>query len=376
MKLTSLQARMRIPVSCCFFLALIVAVPTLPARAQKARVSHAQAVARAKAIVAKMTLDEKITELHGVGSPTEFRIVPGIPRLGIPPLQMTNGPAGVGPGGVGPQKEATAMPSPLTLAASWDPALAYDYGKVLGEETRATGNTLMEGPDVNIARVPQGGRDFESFGEDPYLDSRIAVANIDGIQSTGIMATVKHYIANNQEDQRFRVNEEIGERALREIYMPAFKAAIEEAHSASVMCAYPKVNGVYNCENTPLLDGVLKKEWKFDGFVMSDWGATHSTVPSAFAGLDLEMPTGKYFGDDLKKAVQSGAVPVSVINDKLVRRLPRQSSSAPGYQCPGPRPSRRSRTARSIAKLPNPAWCCSRTKAIFCRSPKTSAILR
>ena len=192
MKSTSLQARMRIPVSCFFFLALIVAVPTMPTRAQKARVSHAQAVARAKAIVAKMTLDEKITELHGVGSPTEFRIVPGIPRLGIPPLQMTNGPAGVGPGGVGPQKEATAMPSPLTLAASWDPALAYDYGKVLGEETRATGNTLMEGPDVNIARVPQGGRDFESFGEDPYLDARIAVANIEGTQSTGIMATVKH----------------------------------------------------------------------------------------------------------------------------------------------------------------------------------------
>src|SRR6185437_15425163 len=154
---------------------------------------------------------------------------------------------------------------------------------------------------------------------------------------TGIMATVKHYIANNQEDQRFRVNEEIGERALREIYMPAFKAAIEEAHSASVMCAYPKVNGVYNCENTPLLDGVLKKEWKFDGFVMSDWGATHSTVPSAFAGLDLEMPTGKYFGDDLKKAVQSGAVPVSVIDDKLVRRFAKMIQF--GAWIPVPRPT-------------------------------------
>ncbi len=337
MKTIPLQARTRIPVPCYFLLALIILVSAQPARAQKTRISHAQAVARAKAIVAKMTLDEKIAELHGVGSPSEFRIVPGIPRLGIPPLQMTNGPAGVGPGGVGPQKEATAMPSPLTLAASWDPALAYNYGKILGEETRATGNTLMEGPDVNIARVPQGGRDFESFGEDPYLDSMIAVANIEGTQSTGIMATVKHYIANNQEDQRFRVNEEIGERALREIYMPAFKAAIEEAHSASVMCAYPKVNGVYNCENTPLLDGVLKKEWKFDGFVMSDWGATHSTVPSAFAGLDLEMPTGKYFGDDLKKAVQSGAVPVSVIDDKLVRRFAKTIQF--GAWIPVPRPT-------------------------------------
>ena len=283
--------------------------------------THAQAVARAKAIVAKMTLDEKITELHGIHTATEYRIVPGIPRLGIPPLQMTNGPAGVGPGGAGPQKRATALPSPLALAATWDPSLSYEYGKIAGEETRETGNTLLEAPDVNIARIPQGGRVFESYGEDPFLDAQMVVANINGIQSSGIMATVKHYIANNQEDQRFNVNEDVQERALHEIYMPAFKAAVQDAHSASVMCAYPKVNGAYNCENAPLLDDVLKKEWKFDGFVMSDWGATHSTAPSAMAGLDLEMPTGKYFGDELKQAVQSGTVPMSVINDKLVRRF-------------------------------------------------------
>ncbi|HEV2326012.1 MAG TPA: glycoside hydrolase family 3 C-terminal domain-containing protein [Terracidiphilus sp.] len=299
--------------------------------------THAQAVARAKAIVAKMTLDEKITELHGIHTPTQFRIVPGIPRLGIPPLQMTNGPAGVGPGGAGPQKEATALPSPLSLAATWDPSLAFEYGKIAGEETRETGNTLLEGPDVNIARVPQGGRVFESYGEDPYLDAQIAVANIRGTQSTGIMATVKHYIANNQEAERFSVNEDVGERALHEIYMPAFKAAVQEGHSASVMCAYPKVNGAYNCENTPLLDDVLKKEWKFDGFVMSDWGATHSTVPSAMAGLDLEMPTGKYFGDDLKQAVQSGAVPMSVIDDKLVRRFAKMMEF--GEWVPVPKPT-------------------------------------
>ncbi|MDE3148886.1 MAG: glycoside hydrolase family 3 protein, partial [Acidobacteriota bacterium] len=128
-------------------------------------------------------------------------------------------------------------------------------------------------------------------------------------------------VANNQEDQRFSVDEMIGERTLREIYMPAFKASIQEAHSASLMCAYPKVNGLYNCENAPLLTGVLKKEWGFDGFALSDWGATHSTVPSALAGLDLEMPTGRYYGDELKKAVESGAVPVSVIDEKLVRRF-------------------------------------------------------
>jgi beta-glucosidase len=308
------------------------------AKPTQTRMTHAQAVARAKAIVAKMTLDEKITELHGIHTPTEYRIVPGIPRLGIPPLQMTNGPAGVGPGGAGPQKEATALPSPLALAASWDPSLAFDYGKIAGEETRETGNTLLEAPDVNIARVPQGGRVFESYGEDPYLDAQMAVANIEGIQSTGIMATVKHYIANNQEDQRFKINEDVGERALREIYMPAFKAAVEEAHSASVMCAYPKVNGAFNCENKPLLDGVLKQEWKFNGFVMSDWGATHSTVPSALAGLDLEMPTGKYFGDDLKQAVQSGAVPMSVIDDKLVRRFATMMEYGDWVPVPKPTP--------------------------------------
>lgn len=288
---------------------------------QETHMTYAQAVARARAIVQKMTLDEKITELHGIHTATEYRIVPGVPRLDIPALQMTNGPAGVGPGGAGPQTPATALPAPILLAATWDPSLAFEYGKIAGEETRATGNTLLEAPDVNIARIPQGGRDFEGYGEDPFLDASIAVANIEGIQSTGIMATVKHYISNNQEDNRGNVNEEIGERALREIYMPAFKAAVTEAHSASVMCAYPHVNGTFNCENDPLLKTVLKKEWGYGGFVMSDWGATHSTVPSALAGLDLEMPTGRYFGDDLKAAVQSGQVPMTVIDDKLVRRF-------------------------------------------------------
>jgi beta-glucosidase len=317
--------------------AFLGACISFPARAQQPRMTHAQAVARAKAIVAKMTLDEKITELHGIHTATEYRIVPGIPRLGIPPLQMTNGPAGVGPGGAGPQKPATALPSPLALAATWDPSLSFEYGKIAGEETRETGNTLLEAPDVNIARIPQGGRVFESYGEDPYLAAQMAVANINGIQSTGIMATVKHYLANNQESQRFSVNEVVEERALREIYMPAFKASVEDAHSASVMCAYPKVNGTFNCENAPLLDDALKKEWKFDGFVMSDWGATHSTVPSAMAGLDLEMPTGKYFSDDLKQAVQSGAVPMSVINDKLVRRFAKTMEF--GEWVPVPKPT-------------------------------------
>ncbi|MGC9199941.1 MAG: beta-glucosidase [Acidobacteriaceae bacterium] len=305
----------------CRLALLMGALGAAPVGAQQATMSYAQAVARARAVVARMTLEEKISELHGIQTPTLFRYVPGVPRLGIPALQMTNGPAGVGPGGAGPQKRATALPSPLLLAATWDPSLAYEYGRIAGEETRSTGNTLLEGPDVNLARVPQNGRTFEGFGEDPYLDARVAVAEVDGIQSTGVMATVKHYIANNQESNRFGVDEIVGERALRELYMPAFKAAVLEGRSASVMCAYNKVNGAFNCENTPLLGDVLKKEWRYDGFVMSDWGATHSTVASALAGLDLEMPTGRYFNDALQQAVESGKVPMSVIDDKLVRRF-------------------------------------------------------
>jgi len=300
---------------------LLAAGFSVAAPAQQAHVTHAQALARARQIVAKMTLDEKISELHGVHDATRYRMVPGVPRLGIPELHMTNGPAGVGPGGASPQPPATAMPAPIALAATWDPELARTYGKIEAEETRSLGSLLFESPDINIARVPQGGRVFESFGEDPFLTGRIVVATIEGIQSTGIMANVKHYLANNQETERLRVNEEIGERTLREIYMPAFEASIKEAHSASVMCAYPKVNGAFNCENAPLLNGVLKGEWGFDGFVLSDWGATHSTVASALNGLDLEMPSGIYFDKELRKAVDAGQVPVSVLDEKLVRRF-------------------------------------------------------
>jgi len=285
-----------------------------------------------------MTLDEKIAELHGVHDATRYRMVPGVPRLGIPDLWMTNGPAGVGPGGASPQPPATAMPAPIALAATWDPELARTYGKLEAEETRSLGSQLFESPDINIARVPQGGRVFESFGEDPFLDGRIAVAVIEGVQSTGIMANVKHYLANNQEADRHTIDEEIGERALREIYMPAFEASIREAHSASLMCAYPKVNGTFNCENAPLLNEVLRKDWGFDGFVLSDWGATQSTVASALNGLDLEMPTGVYFDKELRKAVDAGQVPVSVIDEKLLRRFAKMIEFGDFAPLPKPKP--------------------------------------
>lgn len=159
-------------------MALIAVGISAAAPAQQAHVSHAQAVARARQIVAKMTLDEKIGSLHGVHDTTRYRMVPGVPRLGIPDFWMTNGPAGVGPGGASPQPPATAMPAPIAFAATWDPELAHTYGKLEAEETRSLGSLLFESPDINIARVPQGGRVFESFGEDPFLDGRIAVATI------------------------------------------------------------------------------------------------------------------------------------------------------------------------------------------------------
>jgi beta-glucosidase len=276
---------------------------------------------RAKALVAQMTLDEKIQQLHGVHTDTEFRVVPGIPHLGIPDFHITNGPAGAGPGGAGKQVPATALPSPIALAATWDVNLAQRYGEIAGAEAKNIGNSLLEAPTINIARVPQNGRTFEGYGEDPYLTGRLSVANITGIQSQGILANVKHFAANNQETDRFVVNEIVDERTLREIYLPAFEASIKEGHAATVMCAYPRVNGVFACENPTLLDQVLRKDWGFKGFVISDFGATHSIDSAIKAGLDMEWPTGIYFGDALKAEVQSGEVPESAIDQMLVRRF-------------------------------------------------------
>ena len=259
--------------------------------------------ARARQIVAQMTLDEKIAQLHGIKDKNNFRVVPGLPRLGIPALTVANGPAGVGPAGPGHQGKATALLAPIALAATWDIDAARTDGELAGSEAAALGNLLLESPDINIARTPHNGRTFEGFGEDPFLAGQLAAPNVQGIQSQGVIANVKHYDANNQEQNRHKVNEIIDERTLREIYLPAFEASVKQGHVGSVMGAYNQVNGEFSCENAFLLNQVLKGDWAFDGFVTSDFGAVHSTVPSARNGLDLEMPTGIYFGDALKKAV-------------------------------------------------------------------------
>jgi len=293
---------------------------------------------RARGIVSRMTLDEKISQLHGIRDETHYRYVPPVPRLGIPAFRITNGPAGAGPDGAGAQRPATALPAPIALAAGWDLQLARRYGEIAGSESRALGNDLLEAPTINIARIPQNGRTFEGYGEDPFLAGQLSVQVIQGIQSQGIIANVKHFAANNQETDRFVVNELIDERTLREIYLPAFEVSIHQGNSASVMCAYPKINGFFSCENDLLLTTILRNEWHFDGFITSDFGAVHSTVPSALAGLDLEMPTGKYFDADLKAAVQSGQVAQSVIDDKLIRRFKKMIQFGMFDPQPSPQP--------------------------------------
>jgi beta-glucosidase len=278
--------------------------------------------ARARAIVAQMTLDEKILELHGVGGASpNLRIVPAVPRLGIPAFVITNGPAGVSYGTISPRTPATALPAPLALAASWDTSLGNAYGTVIGKEAKILGNDFVEGPDMNLARVPQNGRTFENLGEDPLLAGQMAASEIQGIQGQGEIAEAKHYAGNEQETNRQTENSIIDERTLRELYLTPFEMSVKQGHVGAVMCAYPQVNGQYSCENSVLLKQILKGEWNFQGLVTSDFGATHSTVASAMNGLDLEMPAAKYFGDALKTAVQNGTVPMSVIDDKLIRRF-------------------------------------------------------
>jgi len=281
----------------------------------RAQLSESTIQQKVDAIIAQMTLPEKIQMVHGERRTGFIGYVPAIPRLGIPELTLTDGPAGIrhGPG--------TAFPAPIALAASWDRALAESYGVAMGTEAKAKGQNILLAPMVNIVRVPEGGRNFETFGEDPYLTAQIAMADINGIQSQGVMAEAKHYAANNQEKQRLTVSAEVDERTLREIYLPAFEAAVKEAKVASVMAAYNKVNGTYSSENTHLLKDILKDEWGFEGFVVSDWGATHSTVAAANNGLDMEMPTGAFFSAKLSEAVKAGQVSEATINDKVRRIL-------------------------------------------------------
>ena len=276
---------------------------------------------RATQLVAQMTLDEKLDQMHTTADAPTFRLVPGIPRLGVPDFKITNGPAGVGTGTTATQPKATALPAPVSLAASFDRGLAYQYGVVEGKETADVGHSLIEAPDVNIIRVPQGGRDFENYSEDPYLSAQFAAANVQGIQSQGVLSEVKHYDANNQEIDRKTINEVISDRTLHEIYEPAFEAAVKQGDVAAVMCAYPAVNGQFMCENKHLLTDMLRNQWGFQGFVQSDFTATHTAVGSADAGMSLELRAGGPYDDELRQAVLAGQVSVQRLDYLLELRL-------------------------------------------------------
>ncbi len=275
---------------------------------------------RAKLLVQAMTLDEKVLEIHMLDVPAHPREVAGIPRLGIPAFKITNGPAGAGPGDSQTKQPATALPSALAMSATWDTAAATRFGTIAGQEVADRGEHLLEAPGVNVTRVPRNGRNFEYFGEDPFLAGQISVAEVQAVQAQGILAEVKHYAANNQENQRKTIDVAVDERTLREIYLPAFEATVKQGDVAAVMCAYPKVNGQFGCENTHLLADILRKDWGFQGFVQSDYTATHTTVAAALAGLDLSMKHD-FYGDATKAAVQSGQLAESVVDQMLIRRF-------------------------------------------------------
>jgi beta-glucosidase len=253
---------------------------------------------RVSDLLSRMTTKEKATMLSGSG----WMESASIPRLGIPAIKMADGPMGVrswaGSSAVtnaakGPmQVLTTSFPSGVAMAATWDTALVQREGQAIGQEVKALGRDMILGPTVNINRVPLWGRNFEGYGEDPYLTGRLAVAYIKGVQGEGVIPSVKHFDANNEEFERHRIDAHIDERTLHEIYLPAFKAAVEEANVWTVMSCYNKVNGVHCAENPELLTNVLKKEFGFKGFVISDWGSTYSTAPTVNAGMDLEMPGG------------------------------------------------------------------------------------
>jgi beta-glucosidase len=282
---------------------------------------------RADLLIQQMTLEEKLSLVHGdVGEQSLQKslggagYVAGVPRLGIPALQMSDGRSGVANiGRTG--RYATALPSALANAASWDLQAAYDFGALLGKEIRDLGFNVSLGGTANIIREPRNGRNFECLGEDPLLIGKMLGSELKGTQDQGVIGNINRYAVNDQETGRRTLNVIIDKRAMQETDLLAFQIAIKESNVGTVMCAYNHLNSIFTCEDPYLLTDVLKKSWNYQGWVMTDWGAAHSAVPSALAGLDQEMPSGKYLGDALKAAVEKGDVPMARLNEMVHRIL-------------------------------------------------------
>ena len=266
-----------------------------------------------------MSLAEKVHMVHGGSSNTDSHgaagYVPSNPKLCIPELVFQDAGVGVGDG----QQNTTAFPAPIDQAATWDPSLQKRFGQELGSEAWRKGANVVLAPDVNVDRVPQDGRNYESLGEDPFLAGQTAVAEIEGIQSNPVMATVKHFAAYSQQTNESSTSANVSKRTLEEIYLPPFEAAVTQGHVGGVMCSYNLINDVHACQDPETLTRVLRNQWGFQGFVVSDWlVAVHSTVQSATAGLDIEMPAGNFFGAPLQKAVETHRVPEARLNQMVL----------------------------------------------------------
>ena len=289
---------------------------------------------RASLVVKEMTLDEKISLLHGTGMAGLSPVSPlaahsnggagyvvGIPRLEIPAIQMSDAAYGVRMSGEN-GRYSTALPSCVAGAASWDLDAAKEYGALIGRELRAQGYNMTLGGGVNLTREPRDGRTFEYMGEDPVLAGKMVASVINGLQAEHVIGDIKHYALNDQESGRKAVNVNIDKRAARESDLLAFEIGIHDSDVGAVMCSYNRVDGVYACENKYLLTDVLKKDWNFKGFVVTDWGGAHSAAKASAAGMDQEQPGWIFFGDTLKKEVESGKVPTAQLDDH-VHRIPR-----------------------------------------------------
>ena len=288
---------------------------------------------RAALVMKEMTLEEKISLLHGTGMKDLGPLSPlhadsnggagyvvGVPRLSIPDIQMSDAAYGVRMSGEN-GRYSTALPSNLGAAASWDLKAAREYGALIGRELRAQGYNMSLGGGVNLTRDPRNGRTFEYMGEDPILAGNMVAQLILGTQGEHVIGDLKHYVLNDQESGRNAVNVNIDKRSMRETDLLAFEIAVREANPAAVMCSYNRVNGDYACENSYLLTEVLKKDWNYRGFVLSDWGGTHSTAKASAAGLDHEEPAEIFYGDALRSAVESGQVPLAQVEDHVRRIL-------------------------------------------------------
>jgi beta-glucosidase len=286
--------------------------------------------ARADMVIKELTVEEKISLLHGQGSPfgstgpTESNggagYSVGIPRLGIPAIQMADSAYGVTRGAAS-GRYSTALPNNLAAASSWDPQSAFEYGALIGRELRQEGYSMSLGGGVNLPREPRNGRTFEYQGEDPLLAGTLVGNFVKGVQSQHVIGDLKHYAVNDQESGRNAVNANIDKRSMRETDLLAFEIAFKISDAGAFMCSYNRVNGDYACENSYLLTEILRKDFHFKGFVVSDWGGTHSTAKASHAGLDQEQPGKNFFGDALQNAVESGEVSQDELNEHVHRIL-------------------------------------------------------